>query len=154
MKKRVISTLLLLCMLITAIPVVQAAEGEEVTPKQETVYDLEKLYVTDGLVAHFSVLGENGDTVSLTDGTWRDLVTGRVATLGNKQYWVTRADGAVGFDIIYGQLQAGGSIVEAKSTDTPLATDAMLRTRLTPMQKRVLSLASTCSRRTTLRLNT
>ena len=123
MKKRVISTLLLLCMLITAIPVVQAAEGEEVTPKQETVYDLEKLYVTDGLVAHFSVLGENGDTVSLMDGTWRDLVTGRVATLGNKQYWVTRADGAVGFDIIYGQLQAGGSIVEAKSTDTPLATD-------------------------------
>ena len=123
MKKRVISTLLLLCMLITAIPVVQAAEGEEVTPKQETVYDLEKLYVTDGLVAHFSVLGENGDTVSLTDGTWRDLMTGRVATLGNKQYWVTRADGAVGFDIIYGQLQAGGSIVEAKSTDTPLATD-------------------------------
>ena len=123
MKNRVIGALLLCCMLITAIPVVTAAESVEANPHEDSAYDLEKLYVTDGLVAHFTVLGGNGNTVSLADGTWSDLVTGKVATLGNKQYWEKRADGAVGFDIFYGQMQADGTIVEAESTDNPLATD-------------------------------
>ena len=124
MNKRTLGLLLLVAMLITAIPVAVSAETIETAPDVAyDNYDVEDLYVRDGLTAHFSVLGANSACASLEKGTWTDLISGKQALLGNKEYWQIREDGAVGFDILYGQLGTDGSVLSATDTKLPLSTD-------------------------------
>ncbi len=79
MKKRVLSFLLLLAMLVTMIPVmgagVTAATGDEETPRSETgdstpISDYYSLYKTDGLVAFFDALDPENGTLDLANGKW------------------------------------------------------------------------------------
>lgn len=123
MMRKMIGSILILCMLITAIPISVAAQAS--TPAmitEEEGVDLHSLYVTDGLVAHLSVLGTAADSASLASGVWQDRVSGASATLGNKQYWERRADGAVGFDILYGVYE-NGKVTLASDAASPLPTD-------------------------------
>ncbi len=76
MKKRVLSLLLLLSMLVTMVPAMAlggtAVENEEV-PRSETftdVGDFYSLYKTEGLVAFFDALTASNGTVDLAEGKW------------------------------------------------------------------------------------
>ncbi len=79
MKKRVLSFLLLLAMLVTMIPVmgagVTAATGNEESPRSETgdstpISDYYSLYKTEGLVAFFDALDPENGTLDLANGKW------------------------------------------------------------------------------------
>ncbi len=82
MKKRVLSFLLLLSMLVSMVPVmaVSGAEtegGEEETPRSETytsVDDFYALYKTEGLVAFFDALNPENGTLKLDEGKWNAKV--------------------------------------------------------------------------------
>lgn len=122
MKAKLLSLFLLAALLLTAVPVSLAADTPSAAADEQGTVDLHTLYVTDGLVSLFSALAGEGDSVSLADGTWRDRITGASATLGNKQYWERRTDGAVGFDILYGVSGAEGVTLASDPTQ-PLPTD-------------------------------
>ncbi len=123
MKKKLLMLALAAVMLLTALPAVSSAEAPAAPiAEEETAADLRELYVKEGLTALFTSLGEGAATVDMENGTWRDSVSGKTATLGNKEYWEKRSDGAVGFDILFGQLSADGSVRFAEN-GTPLTTD-------------------------------
>ena len=100
MKKKIISLVLLLAMLVTAFPAAVMAKEEPLSVengRSDTV-DLHALYVDDGLVALFSVLGERAGTADLSAGTWTDVFGGKTATLGNANRWFINANGSLGFN--------------------------------------------------------
>lgn len=77
MKKRVLSFLLLLAMLVTMVPAVaivgNAEEIGEELPRSETFTDAESfydLYKTEGLVAFFDALDPENGTLDLANGKW------------------------------------------------------------------------------------
>lgn len=123
MKKRTLGLLLLLAMLITAIPVSIPAEAASARSAEEGYFNLHDLYVSNGLVAHFTTFSADAASVSLDGGTWTDILSGAKATLGNKRYWQRRPNGSVGFDILYGCLESDGSVTTTLDTTVPLATD-------------------------------
>ena len=109
MKKKIISLVLLLAMLVTAFPAAVMAKEEPLsveTGRSDTV-DLHTLYVDDGLVALFSVLGERAGTADLSAGTWTDVLGGKTATLGNAARWTRNALGGIGFNTFCGELADG-----------------------------------------------
>lgn len=121
--RKILGSILLFAMLITAVPVMAAAETD--SPSTETgadAVDLHALYVTKGLVSHFSVFGGAKTSADLAEGVWRDRVSGATATLGNKSYWERRADGSIGFDILYGVYE-NGKVTVTEDPAQPLATD-------------------------------
>lgn len=136
MKKKLLTFALALVLLVTALPLVATAEETPTPSAEKSGADLRELYVTKGLVALFTALGEGEKTVDLAAGTWLDAVSGNTATLGNKEYWEKRSDGAVGFDILYGELLADGSVKLAEGTPLPTdryasgAPDTYAKTRL------------------------
>ncbi|MBE6567052.1 MAG: hypothetical protein E7657_00150 [Ruminococcaceae bacterium] len=73
------------------------------------VKEMTSLYAkSESLKALFTT--EAVSSVSVTGGCWRDYVGGNTATLGNaaKGYWKIREDGAVGYDVIYGEIDGNG----------------------------------------------
>ena len=121
--RKILGCILLFAMLITAVPVMAAAEtAAPLSEAGADVVDLHTLYVTEGLVSHFSVLGTAEASADLTEGVWRDRISGATATLGNKTYWERRADGGIGFDILYGVYQ-NGEVTVTTDPASPLATD-------------------------------
>ena len=120
MKKRILSMLLLLVMLVTAVPfaaVETAAVEATPTGKEEEYVDLDTLYVQNGLISHFSVFGKNASTVDLSAGTWTDLVAGKTATFGDKSVWSVNANGSVGFTTYRGALVNGKADFDTKTYD-------------------------------------
>ena len=118
MKKRLLSVMLLLAMLITAVPVIVSAE--ETFAESATVdtagdsVDLHDYYVKDGLTALYSTFGaDNG--VNLTDGTWTSKVGTGVATLGVKARWSVGEHGGIGYTVLYGTVAADGSYTKESS---------------------------------------
>lgn len=74
------------------------------------VKSMSALYANaEHLTAFFTV--EAATSVSLAFGIWYDYLGGNTATLGNaaKGYWKIREDGAVGYDVIYGELSNDGT---------------------------------------------
>ena len=112
MKKRIFSLLLLVAMLVTAVPVMQASAVEEVeeTPKSESVeyVDLNTLYVKEGLVSLFTAFGDNTG-IDLTKGTWTDRLNGNVATFKAPHRWFRTGEngvsGGVAFDAWSGYMK-------------------------------------------------
>ena len=111
MKKRIVSLLLLLAMLVSAVPLAASAAetaGQETQTQKDTVgetyVDLDTLYVQEGLQSHFSVFGSNASTVDLTAGTWTDLVAGKSASFKNAAKWHINVNGSVGFYTYLGTL--------------------------------------------------
>ena len=116
MKKKIISLVLLLAMLVTAFPAAVMAKEEPLSVengRSDTV-DLHALYVDDGLVALFSVLGERAGTADLSAGTWTDVLGGKTATLGNAARWTRNALGGIGFNTFCGEMADG--VFTANST--------------------------------------
>ena len=116
MKKRILSVLLLLAMLVTMIPFAAAAEevstegttGGQTETEQPDVGDLYEWYVKEGLTNLFTTFGdENG--VDLTAGTWTAKVGTGVATLGTKARWTDGEFGGIGFNVLYGTVNSEGA---------------------------------------------
>ena len=108
MKTKIISLLLLVSMLITAIPVMAAAEEEapeSTTPSGETVeyVDLHTLYVQDGLTNLFTTFGENPG-YNISAGTWTAKIGTGVATLSQRSRWKVGEYGGIGYNVIHGVL--------------------------------------------------
>ena len=121
--RKILGSILLFAMLVTAVPVMAAAEVTAPLAETETdAVDLHTLYVTEGLVSHFSVLGNAAVSADLETGVWQDRISGATATLGNKAYWERRADGSIGFDILYGVYE-NGKVTVTEDPAQPLATD-------------------------------
>ena len=96
MKKRILSFLLMLVMVVSMVPVMATATAAEETAEAPTADDL---YVTDGLVALFDAFGKNDASVDLANGTWtaKYSKTGpAVATIKGVSWWKFRANGGFG----------------------------------------------------------
>ena len=111
MKTKIISLLLLVSMLITAVPVMAAAaeEAQSVATNVVTDYDYHDKYVTDGIVGLFTAFDANDASVSLADGkgTWLNRVSGKPnATFAGKS-WEVLANGGVGYKYVYGTVKDG-----------------------------------------------
>ena len=125
MKKRVLSFLLLLAMLVTMVPVMafgsSANETTEEEPPRSEVYtdvsDFYSLYKTEGLIAFFDALDPSNGTLDMENGKWYakvyDEATGAFvksetifATLVGGAYdadtnptgWKVGANGGFGYD--------------------------------------------------------
>ena len=109
--KKIVTLLLLVAMLITAIPVMVWADAE--APTESTAFDAHELYVKEGLVSLFTVFDDAAD-VDLSRGIWHDRVGGKTATLGNASRWQVSALGGVGFDTFCGEM-AGGTFSAASA---------------------------------------
>ena len=70
MKKRFLSFLLVLCMLLSMVPVAAQAEDGNSADSGDQLSSFEELYVKENLVALFTVYGKNNDTVDLENGKW------------------------------------------------------------------------------------
>ena len=117
MKKRILSMLLLVAMIVTAVPVMSTAAGAETSSTATEHGDYRDLYVKDGLVNMYTAYV--GDTsVNLSTGTWASaLEGGTAATLGNKQYWVKGTYGGVGVTQLWGSY-VNGVFTETADTNT------------------------------------
>lgn len=122
-KKRILSMLLPVAMLVTMIPVMTYAEEagtddgasavSDVQEEQESV-DIVSMYAAqDNLVAFFTVFKDG--TVDIEKGTWTDLVGGGVATMGTPSRWFVNDNGSVGYDIFYGQVDGNGNYTKDSS---------------------------------------
>ena len=109
MKKRILSVLLLVAMVITMIPfAVSAEEATSETVNEVVDYDYHDRYVKDGLIGLFTAFDADDDTVTLSGGagTWTNRVNGNLnATFAGKD-WVKGQDGGVGYTLIYGTYYA------------------------------------------------
>ena len=125
MKKRILSLLLLVAMILTMVPVMVSAEEaatesvQQQPDNNETVADatpgdLHDWYVKDGLTALYSTFGANNG-VNLTDGTWTSKVGTGVATLGVKERWSVGEYGGIGYNVLYGTVAEDGSYVKESS---------------------------------------
>ena len=127
MKKRILSVILLLAMLLTMVPFAAAAEevandavqnGAGTENEAAEAFDYESLYVKEGLVNLFTVYGENNG-LDLSKATWTDKLKGSVATLmgtgaktGDPTRWVQNADGSFGFNVLKGAIMENGEYSE------------------------------------------
>ena len=101
MKKRILSVLLLVAMVVTMIPfAVSAEEVPTAAPQAETpateLAGYDAMYVQDGLTALYTTFGANASTANLTTGKWTDLISGKTATLVSTDIgtWVSTAASA------------------------------------------------------------
>ncbi len=82
-----------------------AAAAEAVDPA-----DIINLYAQpESITAFFTTLYGFASTVDLTAGTWTDLVSGKTASFGVPTRWSLGENGGVGFDVLYGVLDASGN---------------------------------------------
>ena len=94
MKKRILSFLLVLCTLLTMIPVMtQAAQPEEVASVGATNADYAKLYEQTGLVHAYMAFGTSDASYDLTAGVWYDLVGSANASFTGGAYSNTNPTG-------------------------------------------------------------
>ena len=119
MKKRILSLLLLLAMLVTMIPVASVA-AEEAVSVEEQDYDYHDLYVQAGLTGLFTAIDKDDETVSLTSGagTWTNRVTGGLAATLSGINWKLGANGGVGFPVYAGQVLSDGTYQMASDYNT------------------------------------
>ena len=107
MKKRLLSALLVLCMLTSLVPVVLVPTAATETATQSTTpTSLEDLYVgangqtteNGGTLKLFLSAYKGNSTYDLTTGKWNSLVgTNNSATIQGT--WVEKADGGIGYDL-------------------------------------------------------
>lgn len=121
MKTRILSLLLLISMLITAIPVMASAEenaaGTDAPAEEQIEYaDLHTLYVQDGLTNLFTTFGEDAG-YDFTKGTWTAKIGTGVATLGEKSRWSKGEYGGIGYSVFYGTM-IDGTYVASPKDDT------------------------------------
>ena len=95
MKKRILSFLLVLCTLLTMVPVMtQAAENtEEVASTEATNADYANLYEQTGLVHAYMAFGFSDASYDLTAGVWYDLVGSANASFTGGAYSNTNPTG-------------------------------------------------------------
>lgn len=123
MKKRILSLLLLLCLLITGIPFAAVAtetsepQAEESSEVRTEYHDL---YVKKGLVGLFTAfVGDAGVSLSDGKGTWSNRVEkGASATFAGTTGWRFGTMGGVGYDLVRGQVNAEGAYSTTYSGDT------------------------------------
>ena len=139
MKKRILSVLLLIAMLLTMIPFAAAAEevssgaGNDANTENETeAFDYESLYVKDGLVNLFTVYGDDNG-LDLSAATWTDKLGGAVATLygtgaasGDPTRWKLNADGSFGFDVLKGAIMDEEGTFDITGDGSPVSAGAYL----------------------------
>ncbi len=110
MKKRVLSFLLVLCMLLTAMPVFTfgsgAAENSDDLTKNENskaVSSFYDYYVTDGLVAFFDAFDTESDVLDLENGKWYAKIynasTGAFEKTTDEGFTATIGGGLLGAEI-------------------------------------------------------
>ncbi|MBE6655901.1 MAG: hypothetical protein E7609_03385 [Ruminococcaceae bacterium] len=113
MKKRVLSLLLLLAMLVTMVPTMAvgaAAEtGDGDVPRSETsatkpISDYYSLYKTDGLIAFFDAFDPTNGTVDLVNGKWY----ARVYNAETKQFEKS--------ETIYAEIKGGAYDADTNAT--------------------------------------
>ena len=110
--KRVLSLLLILCMLASLLPVTVAVSASAPTTQAtggtegKELSSFADLYATRGLVARFDAMG-TAATVNLTGGTWTASDGNATATLEGT-LWQTYAGGGVGYDLLAGVATLGG----------------------------------------------
>ena len=122
MKARVLSLILLLAMLITAIPVMATAvEEDEATVLPPSVIpsylDAHDLYVQDGLVALFS--GFDSKSYDFGSGIWQNKVAGgENATFRDAEtpYWEAQ-NGGIGYTMLPAEWNADGHKVGVSLPD-------------------------------------
>ena len=137
MKKRILSLLLLVAMILTMVPVMVSAEEAATESEQiqqatnneatadTTPGDLHDWYIKDGLTALYSTFGaDNG--VDLTAGTWTSKVGAGVATLGTKARWSAGEFGGIGYTVLYGTVAEDGSYVKESSYNNQRVHAVML----------------------------
>ena len=134
MKKKILCLVLLLAMLITGIPFAASAEeatanGTAATTEAENTNEntgeavrteYHDLYVGHDLVGLFTAFAGD-DTVSLSGGTgsWANRVTnGSSATFAGTAGWSAGTYGGVGFDVVYGQIDANGTFMTSYDGNT------------------------------------
>ncbi len=128
MKARLLSFVLLLAMLITAIPVMaSAAEENAIGTSFEETYktDYDDLYVKDGLSSLF--LAYENDVTNATKNadsvTWDNLVDGKKDATFVGSAWAIGAKGGIGRTVIYGTKNANGSFTAHNDRNTYWATE-------------------------------
>ena len=110
MKKRVLSLLLVLCMLLTAMPVFTfgsgAADGDNDLTKNENskaVSSFYDYYVTDGLVAFYDAYDTASDVLDLEGGKWYakiyNATTGAFEKTTDEAFIATIGGGVLGAEI-------------------------------------------------------
>ena len=96
MKKRVLSLFLLLCMVVSLMPVLAAPASAE-----EEAYDYETLYVQDGLKLFVSAYKTDTSGVDIASGKWSGkgslTLTGGAYSDSNKTGWQALADGGISY---------------------------------------------------------
>lgn len=109
MKKRILSLLLLLAMLVTMIPVATVAAEEKAQTQENgatgTDHDYHDLYITDGLVGLFTAMDKDDDTVNPTNdgnGAWVNRVSGKTNAALGGLYWRRTENGGIGYDLYRG----------------------------------------------------
>ena len=95
MKKRILSFLLIACMLVTMVPVMSSAAEEAVAVEapSATNADYAELYVQDGLVHAYMAFGTSDPSYDLTAGVWYDLVGSANASITGGVYGANNLDG-------------------------------------------------------------
>ena len=118
MKKRILSFVLLLAMILTMVPVMASAEETNAVADENAAdtgansgdsqsvepVDLTTLYVQEGLTALYTTFGEYASTADLSTGKWTDIINGKTATFGEKSHWKVGENGGVGFNIFVGNM--------------------------------------------------
>ncbi len=115
MKKRLLSLLLVACMLLSMVPMFSAVAIAEELPAGEATepYDYSKLYVKDGLkLLYMAFAGQS--SVDMAEGKWKDLsgkgydgtfVNADASSTGPAISWAVNRDGngnGVGYDMLGG----------------------------------------------------
>ncbi len=97
MKKRILSFLLVVCTLLTMIPVMSTAaeQSEEAVASnvESTNADYAELYVQAGLVHAYMAFGTSDASYDIAGGVWYDLVGSANATLAGGAYSDSNLDG-------------------------------------------------------------
>lgn len=121
MKKRLLSLLLVACMLLSMVPMFSAVAIAEEMPAGEATepYDYSKLYVKDGLkLLYMAFAGQS--SVDMAEGKWKDLsgngndgsfVNAAASATGPAVNWETNRNGknGVGYDMLGGSVAADGT---------------------------------------------
>ena len=124
MKKRLLSTLLLLTMLVTAVPfaAVETMAAEAPTAEGSLVEenaDFDELYVEDAKSIYTAFVGDK-DALAPSGShiLWINRVSGaKSATFENTGWSYNEKQGGIGYDLIYGQIDASGAFSATYSGD-------------------------------------
>ncbi len=146
--KRVISFLLLLCLLLTMLPVAFPVLAEESLPKDESgasatvseeeavaLNDYDSLYVTRSagggeLKALYSAFGTDLSTVDLAAGTWADKMGGTAATIRGTG-WTAGVNGGFAYDFSYEQRSSVSGSYGISLPESLLTADVYVETAAT-----------------------